>query len=228
MNTQKLTLNILIIASGLAAIVASYGDEQRWYWALKPLTTILIIGLPVLFSQAISPAARDSRKLIIMALVFCLAGDIFLLNGDYFAFGLGAFLVAHLIFAVIFYKLSNNRIYPFPLIILLGISIAYFILLKPALEALAVPVAIYFTCIAIMCWQSFRLCLSRRDSWGYGVAIAATLFVVSDSIIAADKFLIPFDAASVLILGFYWISICLLANLFSGTSRRSEVVNPEG
>jgi uncharacterized membrane protein YhhN len=215
---RKTTLNVLIFISATAAIMASYADDQRLYWMLKPATTILVILLVLISTYKTIP----HRAILILALIFCLAGDILLLDSDLFAFGLGSFLLAHLLLSYVFYSLSDSRIRIIPLLLLMAMSIMYFKVLAPELEELFLPVAVYFSVIIFMYWQSLRLCLSRGDKYGYAIAIAATLFVSSDSIIAANKFLMPFSASSALILGLYWMSIAIFANLFSGPYLRLD------
>jgi uncharacterized membrane protein YhhN len=212
----KTIFNVIIFISASFAILASYADDQRLYWVLKPATTILVIALVLLSTYRMPNQTAPYRKMIILALLLCLAGDILLLDSDLFAFGLGSFLLAHLLFSYVFYRLSDSQLRLAPLLFLIAMSLAYFKVLEPNLEALLVPVAVYFSVIIFMFWQSLRLCLSRRDKYGYAIAIAATLFVSSDSIIAANKFIEPFGASSALILGLYWVSITIFANLFSG------------
>lgn len=219
-TSYKRALNSLIIVCATAATLASYADDPRYFQTLKPLTTILIILLPLLFTDNSNSEFSKYRALIIIALGFCLAGDIFLLHADYFVFGLASFLSAHLLFAFVFYKLSNSDFHLLPLSVLLVIAVAYYTVLLPNLGSMALPVAIYFVCIVVMCWQGLRLGLSLgfKNKRGLLVSLAAVLFVVSDSIIAADKFLVAFDASGALILALYWASITLMANFFSGSS----------
>ncbi len=220
---QKKILNIAIAVCAIAAISASYADDLRWFWVLKPLTTILIFLLPLLFTDGLPSDFSHFRKKILVALLFCLAGDVFLLNDEYFALGLGSFLIAHVLFAYVFYKLSNKKLYLLPLVVLLAIALTYYSILFPKLGSLALPVAVYFCCIIVMCWQSFRLGLSLKNAKGLGFIIATNMFVISDSVIAANKFLVPFSASSIIVLALYWLSITLLANLFSGPDIHSKM-----
>lgn len=216
LTMRKTILNVFIFISASFAILASYAQDQRLYWVLKPTTTILVIVLVLICTYKVSTRIVPHRKIIILALIFCLAGDVLLLDSGLFTFGLGSFLLAHLLLSYVFYRLSDSQVHITPLIFLIAMSLAYFKVLEPKLETLLIPVAVYFSVIIFMYWQSLRLCLSRRDKYGYAIAIAATLFVSSDSIIAANKFIQPFGASSALILGLYWASITIFANLFSG------------
>ena len=90
---KNILLNILILLSVTISIVLAF-NESWLYYIFKPLTTVLVILLPVL-AKRVDTIFRSS---IILALCFCLLGDILLLETDYFVFGLASFLIAHLLF----------------------------------------------------------------------------------------------------------------------------------
>ena len=215
---NKTYYNGLIFLCAVAAIYASYAWPVSGYYALKPLTSILIIGLMLFFREGNHSQTSTHQKAIIVALLFCLLGDVFLLDYAYFAYGLGSFLIAHLIFASVFFRLSGEKQYWGVLVAITLISATYFYVIYPGLEDLKFPVLIYFSCIGVMCWQGFRVALLRRDKWGYLLALATISFVISDATIAANEFIAPFAASNAIILSLYWLSITLIANLFSGKS----------
>ena len=98
------TINFLIVFSAVMAIYFEYVGHRMLYLVLKPLTTILVISI-LLFSS--KTKNERFRNIISTALFFCLLGDIFLLFEGYFVFGLGSFLIAHLLFAFGFIKLEG-------------------------------------------------------------------------------------------------------------------------
>jgi len=147
---------------------------------------------------------------------------VLLMKEQYFVYGLGSFLLAQLMFAFIFYKLSNGKLYFKPLLILIVVGVFSYRTFLPLLGELAVPVAIYNICILLMCWQGVNAYLSRRDTVGLALAIAAVLFVFSDTMIAVNKFIQPFDLSSVLILSTYWLSITIIANAVSGSFSKTN------
>ena len=215
----KTQLNYLISISAMAAIIASQLNIESVFMALKPLTTILIIFVVVKFTDA------NSHSLTILstiALIACLGGDVLLMNEQYFVYGLASFLIAQLMFAFIFYKFSNGKLYFTPLLILIVIGAFSYRTFLPMLGDLAVPVAVYNICILLMCWQGINAYLSRRDTVGLALAIAAVLFVFSDTMIAVNKFVQPFDLSSVLILSTYWLSIAIIANAVSGSFSKTK------
>ena len=60
----------LIVA--LIAISTSYLKLIDWFYILKPLTTVLILVLPIIY---IKPKLNRYALLIILGLCFCLMGD---------------------------------------------------------------------------------------------------------------------------------------------------------
>ncbi|MCH2189395.1 MAG: lysoplasmalogenase [Gammaproteobacteria bacterium] len=218
LNTKKGSIpliKIAIIISATCAIYASYLSNPHFYYLLKPLTTVLILSQFFTGRLPFSEDIKKQRHRIIAGLVFCLIGDIFLLDYTFFAYGLGAFLIAHIIFAFVFSKLAGTKQYWLALISLGAISLVYYWAIFDNLGNLRLPVAVYLCCIVVMAWQSLRVCFHRRDAWGLMLAFATICFLVSDSTIAANEFIAPFMASNIIILGLYWISISIIALLFS-------------
>ena len=200
-----------IAVSALIGMFSAYFDQHLLFSIFKPLTTILII-LFLVFNRA------DTTKytiMVVIALIACLGGDVLLLNEAHFAFGLGSFLLAHLLFAYLFYCMRGEKLVCWPLLPLVVITGGFYQLLLPHLGDLGVPVAVYQCCIVVMAWLGINVYLSRKNEVGKQLAIAALLFVFSDSIIAVDKFLAPFDFSIVIILTTYWLSIFMIAKVFT-------------
>lgn len=205
---NKLLLPCIILITACWAIIAREQGNFAYFQVLKPLTTILII------SMALMSANQENKiynKYLLIALCFCLAGDILLLKEQYFVFGLAAFLIAHIVFIYAFstvYGFSRNYK---PLIVLMAVCVPYFFYLKTGLGALLVPVAVYLAAIMTMGWQAIALYLKDRQTAFLFIAIAAILFMLSDSLLAFDKFVKPFPWAGILILFTYWLAIFTLA-----------------
>ena len=89
--------NFLIAISASVAIIFGLAADILMLAIFKPLTTILIIGFPLLFWNDAKPKYNIT---ILIALVFCLVGDVFLLDDDMFIYGLGSFLIGHLFFTI--------------------------------------------------------------------------------------------------------------------------------
>lgn len=220
MQTTTKTLNFLILISAITAIVLDATGNVALYRALKPLTTVLIILLPMLFGRK---APKIYWTLTVAGLLLCLIGDIFLLDGSYFVFGLASFLMAHILFTVSFVALDKFKLYWTPLLILLAIGSGYYYILYPGLESLAIPVFLYFLFIVVMCWQGVSLYIWKKTTAHKLIALGVLLFLLSDSILALNKFIAPFDWSGILVLSTYWAAVALLANAVVVISNDAKV-----
>lgn len=124
----RTTLIVLIFLCASISIFLDYTGSS-FYNLFKPLTTILVILMPLLAK------GRDKvfKGTLIVALCFCLVGDVLLLNSGYFVFGLGAFLVAHLLFAKAFMGLRGFQNNAFAGLGLLMIGLGLYFWLYPNL-----------------------------------------------------------------------------------------------
>src|SRR5438132_343727 len=83
---------VAAVVSGLLAIAADWNERRhKSFYLLKPLTTLLILGI------AASASAGAYQKLVVAALLLSTAGDICLMfkGNAWFGAGLGSFLIAH-------------------------------------------------------------------------------------------------------------------------------------
>ncbi len=205
---------VLIASALLAALLAIRGhylqDSQRWLvYLFKPLATLLILALVLTF-----PSSRPEYQWAIAAgLFFSTAGDIFLmLPEDRFIAGLSSFLVAHLCYAYGFslgVPFGTAFLFWPPYFMVGGIVVA---LVWPGLKpALRGPVMAYVAVIAVMAGQA----TGRWHALGGAVALlaaaGAALFIISDAVLAIDRFRWHFRAARAVTLGTYWSAQLLIA-----------------
>ena len=205
----KRTINTLSLISAVLAITFDFLNNTLLYSIFKPLTTILILSL-LFFVQ--NQQLSKYRNIIVTALVFCLIGDIFLLKTDYFVFGLGSFLIGHLLFATGFIKLEGFHWHWGSLIILLLIGGGLFFWLQPDLGSLELAVGVYVIVIIFMAWRGLSLFIKNPKKVYVLIGIAVLLFMFSDTMIAINKFKSPFEWSGLIILSTYWLSISLIAN----------------
>jgi len=146
---------------------------------------------------------------IIMALFFSWLGDLFLLKSMIpirFMLGLGSFLLAHVCYISYFIKeikISKKPFYNTFLWLVLLFWIAMMSVLLQHTGDFSLPVALYAAIILTMLY----LAITRKESvtrssflWVLG---GATLFVLSDSMIAFNKFVVEIPLARVLIMVTY-------------------------
>jgi uncharacterized membrane protein YhhN len=169
------------------------------------IKAIPALSLAVLAFIAVSGARG---KLLFSALLFCAAADIALelAGGKYFVVGLGLFLIAHIFFIITFsrdFKFQKSRV---PVIVLLAVySIMMALVMTPSLKEMAIPVYIYMTALTLVgIFAALRA--ARNDFTLYG----AISFIVSDSIIAIDKFMMPVPAANYIIMITYDLALFLI------------------
>ncbi len=208
-RSNTIFLNFLIGTSGLLAIYFQEIGQVGIYSFMKPLTTILIILIPLFFGAT---EWKRYRYYITIGLVFCLLGDTLLLKDSFFVFGLLAFLIAHLLFALGFISVGGFKKYPIPLVLLLFFGISMYLYLLPDLDTMSIPVAVYMLFIIMMGWQALNLFVWQKKRVYLVIGLAAALFIFSDSMIALNKFKFPFAYSGVVILATYWIAIALIAN----------------
>jgi uncharacterized membrane protein YhhN len=208
---KLIRLYSLIFSSAIAAIYSQLIGSELYNY-LKPITTILIILLVILFAER---KEGHFYKLIFTGLVFCLVGDILLLDDSRFILGLIAFLIAHLIFSYAFYsrnKASDKpRIRFISLLPFLFIGGGYYLYLLPNLGSIEIPVAVYISVIVLMSWQAAELYIGHKSRAHLAILSGARFFLISDSVLAFNKFVNGFEYSSVAILLTYWLAITLFA-----------------
>ncbi len=198
------------------AIRAHYLDARRCWqvYVFKPLATLLILALALL----LPPDNAAYQWAIAAGLLFSTAGDVFLmLPRDRFVAGLASFLIAHLFYAWAFgmgVPFAATPEFWLAYFAAGGVVVA---LIWPGLKsALRGPVAVYVVVIAVMASQAAE----RWQALGSGAALAAAvgagLFVVSDGVLAIDRFRRPFRAARALTLATYWAAQLLIALSVAG------------
>lgn len=210
---------LLILSAVLVAVLATrahYLDEdRRWQiYVFKPLATLLILALAL--SQA--SVRGDYQYLIAAGLLFSTAGDVFLmLPRDRFVAGLASFLVAHLCYIGAFsigVPFGAAPLLWLPYFAAGGVVVALvWPGLKPALRA---PVVVYVVVIAAMAGQASERWHGMGGTAALLAALGAGLFVVSDAVLAIDRFRWKFRAARAVTLATYWSAQLLIALSVSG------------
>ncbi|MCL1928596.1 MAG: lysoplasmalogenase [Treponema sp.] len=133
--------------------------------------------------------AEQILFLVIAALVFSWAGDIFLINKDkplFFRLGLAAFLISHIFYSVAFLTLAgmiNNLALIFSVIIAVPMGLAMLKLLN-ASPPMKIPVTAYAVFIILMSLSALQLMLARPGLPGILVFSASVIYLFSDTFMA--------------------------------------------
>lgn len=183
-------------------------------WYLKGLL-IPILWLGVYFSSEF-----PSKKILLGALFFSWVGDVILLFADiaeiYFILGLVAFLLSHIIYIVLFNKQNkpdvsrNKSTFYIGLVAILIYLASMLTVLLPKLGDLQLPVIVYALTISTMLLYAFSGYLVWNKPANTYIFIGAIIFVLSDSILAMDKFYEPIYKSSFFIMLTYLMAQYLI------------------
>lgn len=215
-------LNSYLIFSLLYLLLPFVGLETiNWY--LKPFL------LPFLLATVLISAGFKGKKLLLSALLFSWIGDIILMFADkaelYFILGLVSFLLSHVLYIVLFSTQpksalkGNSAAFYLGAILILGYFFGMVGLLFPKLGPLKIPVMVYAAVITAMLFVAYKGSLTWEKPAAHYILAGAIFFVLSDSILAINKFYHP-----ILQSGFWIMSTYILAQylIVSGLLRLNQ------
>lgn len=203
-NKNEFAHYIIAGILALTAIFFAQYDFHEGFWVLKPLTTFSVLMIPLFFGVSIN---RKYFRRLLVALAFCLVGDVFLLSEEWFLFGLGSFFIAHLFFILAFITYRGLYLKALPLAVLALIGTLFYFLIYNDLGDLKIPVLIYIVCLVFMSWQAIGLYDRYQNRRFRFVMMGSFLFLISDALLALNKFTLSFDFAEILVLATYWTAI---------------------
>ncbi|MEM1322273.1 MAG: lysoplasmalogenase [Bacteroidota bacterium] len=152
----------------------------------------------------------SSQRWLTLALILSACGDISLsFSGEtYFLAGLSCFLLAHLCYIITIRRHSRwqKRHWPIALL-LIGLTSVMVALLIPKLGPLLLPVLIYILVILTMALTATGWQGQHRNLLLGG----AIIFMLSDSMIAINRFVLPLSWAKHFIMLTYYLGQLLLA-----------------
>jgi len=205
MISVKTLLRIFILLS-IAYLSAVIFNAATVEFYLKP--TLL---LPLIAAAFISKNFRN-KIVLAVALVFSWTGDTLLIfvfkDAIYFILGLVAFLIAHIFYIILFakeLKKANGKIELRKAVLLLVVIylIALLMILIPHLGGLTIPVIIYSVVISTMLYMACLLSFHWPKPASIYLLTGAISFILSDSILAFDKFYQPIPMSGFLIMATY-------------------------
>ncbi len=196
-------LNLAFIFIFLGELLSRYLQSEILDYILKPLIMPCLAVL-LIYPKSTESMSENSKfiKLILFGFLFSWLGDIALMfdkiNSNFFLVGLGSFLIAHICYILAFYysskisaspTLFKEKPYLFLPLLAYGGGLFYFLL--PNLQDFTIPVLIYTLVISLMaCFALNRKNRVNTDSFKL-IFYGSLLFVLSDSLIALNKFLLP-------------------------------------
>ena len=198
-------------AGALAAGTAATGLVE-WHQVFKPLAMVLVIAFVVLrWRRKQRPLAFEGW--LLAALGLSLAGDVLLMLPGRFIPGLVAFLLAHLCFIALFRQGVGWMPRPRALLATLAVGAAMYAVLFPSLgPVLRVAVGVYVAVIATMAAQAIGRAAVLRNPAAMAVAAGSLLFMLSDALLAINRFSMPLPLAPLWVLATYYGAQLLIAS----------------
>ena len=163
-------------------------------------------AVPILFlaMAALIVCRGHTRLWLFLALVASSYGDMLLASDlpQSFMYGLGAFALAHLCYCLCFFPWFTWSKKPVKFVVLLVILLLLVLFkIVPHTENLFIPVLAYMAIISLMA----MLALFAKQASRY-LTIGAFSFVLSDSMIAINKFVFSLPYEHLLIMSSYYLA----------------------
>lgn len=201
---QKTYLKLFLLIA-VAYLISLFIGPAYLSSFLKPLLLIPLMG-------AASASTFPFKKLLLAALVFCWIGDVVLLFADrdalFFISGLVSFLIGHVFYILLFLKMKENNgrfkgWNPVVLLVILAYLIIFYYRMNPHLGSMLVPVMIYAVIISSMLYCAWLVYSASPQSSHIFILMGALTFVISDSVLAVNKFYTPLPLSGFLIMVTY-------------------------
>lgn len=187
-----------------------------FHYIIKPSITISLM----IYMAVKTRFKGRFNKRIFAGLLFGLIGDTFLmfvhLEPNFFMFGLAAFLIGHLLYISAFYidykwRPTIEKTAMWIALIVFGLlCLGSYLYLRPYLGAMKIPVMIYAFVISMMAIMAVNR-KGRVNLFSFKLIFyGAILFLISDSILAYNKFVQPIPYAGLSIMSTYMLAQFLI------------------
>lgn len=219
MPTKEKTFLLVLALASTVNLASTLLDSATLNYVSKPLLLLCLLVAWVMHSKLQSRFAR----LIAGAFLFSWFGDLLLMlvssplgkKVPFFILGLASFLIAHLFFIVAFWHWKGQRKglvqqKPWLLIPFLAFWAVLLYVLWPGLGDLRLPVFAYSLVIIVMTVSAHNLLNLLDKPFNQYLSLGTILFVLSDSLIAVNKFAQAFTGASFAIMLTYIVAQYLI------------------
>ncbi|MDM0105200.1 lysoplasmalogenase family protein [Variovorax sp. J22R24] len=198
-----------------AALATSSGalSIAGLHLVFKPLALMILIAFALMRARSLKSPGRFVL-LLVAGLVASLAGDVLLMWPQFFVPGLICFLLAHLAYIALF--ASGAGLFPrrraLAATLAIGLLMYVFLWWGGMPSGLRVPVGIYVLVIACMAAQALGRAAVLGDASARRVAVGACLFMLSDALLATNRFVSPLPVASLWVLASYYAAQWFIAS----------------
>ncbi|MBU2929599.1 lysoplasmalogenase [Winogradskyella psychrotolerans] len=211
-DTEKKFSILFFIIVLIELLTGSIASLETVHYIAKPA---IVISLIFLFFKTAQSLPKALKNFTLLGLFFSILGDILLMfteqSPHFFTLGLIAFLIAHIMYIMVFLQHRNQLKSPLGfIIVLLVYAASLFYFLNGNLGDMLVPVIIYMVVILTMATTAYL----RKDNvniLSYGlVFLGALFFLISDSILALNKFYEPLAYSNITIMLSYALAQYLI------------------
>ena len=215
-NCGNLMLNIIIIIAALFLLAGLLFFEKNGEMKGKLPTKTILSGLFILAALLQPHPVPEYFYILLIGLIFCLGGDVFLALPQERAFllGLVSFLLGHVFYVICFFYVADVNPWTWGGgAIGLAVSGLVFFWLRPHLGSMRVPVMAYVIVITAMVIGAFTVLgdTALHSTGRLMVLFGAVSFYISDLFVARDRFLKTEFANRLLGLPLYYAGQFLLA-----------------
>jgi uncharacterized membrane protein YhhN len=186
-------MNILIILSATGLLAGLLYCEKKELVKPKLMVKSILSALFIFAAVVQSHPILSFYRLLLIAMIFCLGGDVLLaLRGErMFLFGLVSFLLGHMFYTgAFFHKAGLNRWIFIGLAISLSAGGGVFLWLRSHLGNMKIPVMIYIVVISGMVAGAGSLMAAEelKLSGRWLAFVGALSFYLSDVFVARQRF----------------------------------------
>lgn len=209
--TKQIKITIataLFFIAAIADIYAIISSNQTVEIYAKPM---LLTLLAVVYLVSVNKPVFW----YVLGMFCCFVGDVLLMfkGANFFMYGLAAFLVGHIVYIKITVRFLPKDLTvkmitsAFPFVIFFGV-LMYFI--YPNLNEMLLPVVVYGITISTFGSVAFLNYRSEKSTENLWLFVGAILFILSDSLIAVNKFYEPNELYGVSIMITYILAQFLI------------------
>ncbi|MFY7672440.1 lysoplasmalogenase [Tenacibaculum sp. MEBiC06402] len=219
-NFRTILFSILFLIVSFCEIYGVLIHSELLEFIFKPLITV---SLAVLYLVSV----KKPSFLYISALFFSFWGDVLLLFPErFFVLGLVSFLLTHVLYIKLingFLPKLNVAVFVKFALVFLGYFGGVVFLIKDNLKELLIPVIVYGLVISAFGTFSLVNYIKNKATENLWLLIGAIVFILSDSIIAINKFYLMNTDLGSLIMITYIVAQYLICKALIAKSLKSEL-----
>jgi len=230
MKTKSLVLHLIFI---LIMVLVLIGTVYPVRWLDYPVKPLIMIWIAVYFLMMTKP--QPFRWMVLLAFLFSWLGDLLLMFGSksdmlFFA-GVGGFFLSQVTYIQAFRKFSITRgkgqiarkpLWALPFLVYM---VGLYIFLKPGLDSIMKPVVVLYAISLLgMSAAAFNR-MGLTDPGSFRILFSGSLlFVISDTLLAINKFGTPIPNEGFLVMGTYMLAqyLIMMGLLSDGKTLRRE------